>query len=128
MAASDAVPSTSGTPPAECYVYGSYRSTLQSGAEPDARTTKHPWYMVYGGCGNRNCGLVGTKGSTAFWRAAYAADLEAMRLLVKYGADPNIPTIAPEQRRRRPRERELVWHAIRYPTIPTSIHYLQKSG
>ena len=77
---------------------------LKSGAEPDTRTTMHPWYMVYGGCGNRNCGLVDTKGSTAFWRAAYAADVEAMRLLVKYGADPNIPTIAPEQRRRRPRD------------------------
>jgi len=77
---------------------------LKGGAEPDARTTMHPWYMVYGGCGNRNCGLVDTKGSTAFWRAAYGADVEAMRLLVKYGADPTIPTIAPEQRRRRPRD------------------------
>ena len=73
---------------------------LQSGAEPDARTTMHPWYMVYGGCGNRNCGLVDTKGSTAFWRAAYAADLEAMRLLVKYGADPNIWTQKLPSRRR----------------------------
>ncbi|MEO2123185.1 MAG: ankyrin repeat domain-containing protein [bacterium] len=77
---------------------------LQDGAEPDARTAMHPWYMVYGGCGNRNCGLVDTKGSTAFWRAAYGADVEAMRLLAKYGADPNIPTIAPEQRQRRPRD------------------------
>jgi len=77
---------------------------LQDGAEPDARTAMHPWYMIYGGCGNRNCGLVDTKGSTAFWRAAYGADVEAMRLLAKYGADPNIPTIAPEQRRRRPRD------------------------
>ncbi len=77
---------------------------LQDGAEPDARTAMHPWYMIYGGCGNRNCGLVDTKGSTAFWRAAYGADVEAMRLLAKYGADPNIPTIAPEQRQRRPRD------------------------
>ena len=36
-------------------------------------------------------------GSTAFWRAAYSTDVEAMRLLVKYGADPNIPTMAPQQ-------------------------------
>jgi ankyrin repeat protein len=74
---------------------------LVEGAEPDRRTTMHPWYMVYGGCGNQNCGLADTKGSTAFWRAAYAVDVSAMRMLVKYGADPTIPTLAPEQRRRR---------------------------
>ena len=74
---------------------------LETGADPDARLTKHPWYMVYTGCGNGNCGLVNTDGSTAFWRAAYATDLEAMRLLVAYGADPNIPTKAPPPRRRR---------------------------
>ena len=56
--------------------------------------------MVYTGCGNRNCGLADTAGSTAFWRAAYATDVEAMRLLVKYGADPNIPTMAPQPRER----------------------------
>ena len=55
----------------------------------------HPWYLVYSGCGNRNCGLADTAGSTAFWRAAYAVDVEAMRLLVERGADPNIPSIAP---------------------------------
>ena len=33
-------------------------------------------------------------GSTAFWRAAYGTDVDAMKLLVKYGADPNIPTMA----------------------------------
>ena len=74
---------------------------LRAGAEPDHRLTMHPWYMVYSGCGNRNCGLVDTKGSTAFWRAAYATDVEAMRLLVAYGADPDIPTAAPPRRRRR---------------------------
>ncbi|MGD9905513.1 MAG: ankyrin repeat domain-containing protein [Vicinamibacterales bacterium] len=74
---------------------------LEKGADPNARLYQHPWYMVYSGCGNRNCGLADTSGSTAFWRAAYATDVEAMRLLVKYGADPNIPTIAPKQRVRR---------------------------
>ena len=50
---------------------------------------------MYSGCGNRNCGLADTSGSTAFCRAAYATDVAAMRLLVERGADPNIPTIAP---------------------------------
>jgi len=74
---------------------------LKAGADPNARLTKHPWYMVYTGCGNRNCGLEDTAGSTAFWRAAYATDVDAMKLLVAYGADPNIPTEAPPPRRPR---------------------------
>ena len=49
--------------------------------------------MVYTGCGNGNCGLTSTVGLDAFWRAAYGTDVEAMKLLVKYGADPNIPTM-----------------------------------
>ncbi len=71
------------------------KALLARGADPDARLKTHPWYLVYSGCGNRNCGLADTAGSTAFWRAAYATDLEAMKLLVAYGADPNIPTVAP---------------------------------
>lgn len=71
---------------------------LEAGAKPNVRLTRHPWYMVYSDCGNANCGLEDTAGSTAFWRAAYATDVEAMRLLVKYGADPNIPTKAPAPR------------------------------
>ena len=74
---------------------------LEAGADPDARLTRHPWYMVYSGCGNRNCGLVDTEGATAFWRAAYATDLPAMRLLVEHGADPHVPTKAPPPRRAR---------------------------
>ncbi len=74
---------------------------LDAGADPDVRLTRHPWYMVYSGCGNRNCGLVDTEGSTAFWRAAYATDLPALRLLVAHGADSDIPTEAPPPRRAR---------------------------
>ena len=70
------------------------QALLEAGADPDARIRVHPWYMVYTGCGNGNCGLTSTVGSTAFWRAAYGTDVAAMRLLVKYGADPNIPTMA----------------------------------
>ena len=77
------------------------KALLDAGADPNGRLRSHPWYMVYTGCGNRNCGLADTSGSTAFWRAAYSTDVDAMRLLVNYGADPNIPTIAPQQQRRR---------------------------
>ena len=35
-------------------------------------------------------------GMTPFWRAAIAQDVEAMRALVAYGADVNIPTQLPE--------------------------------
>jgi len=68
---------------------------LDAGADPNGRVTKHPWYMVYTGCGNANCGLEDTEGSTPFWRAAYATDVDAMRLLVQRGANPNIATVAP---------------------------------
>jgi uncharacterized protein len=74
---------------------------LEKGADPNARLKQHPWYMVYSGCGNRNCGLADTSGSTAFWRAAYSTDVEAMKLLVKHGADPHIPSMAPRQAVRR---------------------------
>jgi ankyrin repeat protein len=74
------------------------KALLKAGAEPNTRLLKHPWYMVYTGCGNQNCGLEDVDGSTAFWRAAYATDVEAMKLLVAYGADPKIPTKAPAPR------------------------------
>jgi ankyrin repeat protein len=77
------------------------KALLDHGADPNTRIKSHPWYLVYSGCGNRNCGLADTSGSTAFWRAAYGTDLEAMKLLVAYGADPNIPTIAPARPVRR---------------------------
>ena len=57
---------------------------LQKGADPNQRLTKHLWYMSY------NFDLLGvnTTGATPFWRAAYGTDVPAMRLLVKYKADP----------------------------------------
>ncbi len=68
---------------------------LEAGADPDVRTRKHLWYMSYNHCCSES-----VDGATPFWRAAYATDVEAMRLLRAYGADPNVPTRAPERRRR----------------------------
>lgn len=61
---------------------------LEAGAEPNARVTTHIWYAAY------NAGRMGVDfaGATPFWRAAYAADVGAMKLLVANGADPNIWT------------------------------------
>jgi ankyrin repeat protein len=63
---------------------------LEAGADPDAITSTQPYYLNYSGCGNANCGLTQLGGTTAFWRAAHGADLEAMRLLARWGADPRI--------------------------------------
>ena len=83
----------------------SYLETMEAlllaGADVNHRITMHPWYMVYSGCGNRNCGLIDTDGSTAFLRSAYATDVDAMKLLYRWGADPFLMTKAPEPRRRR---------------------------
>jgi ankyrin repeat protein len=64
-------------------------SLLKAGADPNGRTRSHVWYASY------NTGRMGVDfaGATPFWRAAYALDIDAMRLLVRYGADPNIPTM-----------------------------------
>ncbi|MDE0359324.1 MAG: ankyrin repeat domain-containing protein [Gammaproteobacteria bacterium] len=61
---------------------------LDAGADPNARTDTHIWYAAY------NAGRMGVDfaGATPFWRAAYAADVQAMRLLLDNGADPNIWT------------------------------------
>ena len=69
---------------------------LEAGANPNVRTNNHLWYMSYNHCCSES-----VDGATPFWRAAYATDVAAMKLLMAHGADPNIPTRAPEPRRRR---------------------------
>ena len=59
---------------------------LDKGADPNARLATKVWY---GG----NLSGVNEQGATPFWRAAYASDIVAMKLLVSRGADPNIPTM-----------------------------------
>lgn len=64
------------------------RKLLEAGADPNVRLRKHLWFMSY----NFDLLQIDAKGATPFWRAAYALDVEAMRLLVAHGADPSIPT------------------------------------
>jgi ankyrin repeat protein len=63
------------------------KALLDAGADPDQRLTKHLWHFEWEG----KMGLDIT-GATPLWRAAFAQDTEAMKLLVAYGADPGIPT------------------------------------
>ena len=64
------------------------RKLLEAGADPNVRLARHLWFMSY----NFDLLQIDAKGATAFWRAAYALDVEAMKLLVAHGADPSIPT------------------------------------
>jgi ankyrin repeat protein len=67
---------------------------LDKGADPNARLAKKVWYSGY----NSDLSGVDETGATPFWRAAYASDVPAMKLLVARGADPNLPTIKPAGR------------------------------
>lgn len=73
---------------------------LEAGADPNVRLRRHLWYMEYTFGVLRGSGI-DLGGATPFWRAAYALDVEAMRLLKEHGADPTTPTAKPPQRRRR---------------------------
>ena len=69
---------------------------LERGADPNARLTRKTWFTQY----NFDLLRVDDGGATPFWRAAYASDIPAMKLLLKYGADPAIATIKPFSRPR----------------------------
>ena len=70
------------------------KKLLDKGADPNARTNRNTWFTQY------NFDLLRTddSGATPFWRAAYASDIAAMKLLMQYGGDPNIPTMRVAQR------------------------------
>ena len=74
------------------------RAVLAAGADVDARLERSLWYTTY----NRDLLGVDRAGATAFWRAAYALDVDAMRLLLEHGADPHLPTVTVPNRRRLP--------------------------
>ena len=76
------------------------RAFLEAGADPNVRLARKLWFTTFG---NDYLGVDRT-GATPFWRAAYALDIEAMRLLVSYGADPHIPTAKAPTRRPDPEE------------------------
>ena len=61
---------------------------LDAGADPNARLKKSLWYTTY----NRDLLGVDRTGATPFWLAAYTLDIPAMKLLLRYGADPSIGT------------------------------------
>jgi len=67
---------------------------LDAGADPNQRVNKKVWYTNF----NFDQSGVDEVGATAFWRAAYGADVEGMKLLRKYGADATIPTMKPAER------------------------------
>ncbi len=73
---------------------------LEAGVDPNVRLQKHLWWVSF----NFDLLQIDTKGATPFWRAAYALDVDAMRLLVRFGADPDIPTAKVPPRRPPPWE------------------------
>ena len=62
------------------------QTLLDKGADPNARVSRKVWYQAY----NSDYAGFDETGATPFFRAAYASDVAAMKLLVARGADPNI--------------------------------------
>ncbi|HTH24931.1 MAG TPA: ankyrin repeat domain-containing protein [Vicinamibacterales bacterium] len=69
---------------------------IDKGADPNARLKMKVWYSGY----SFDLSGVDEIGASPFWRAAYASDVAAMKLLVAAGADPNVPTMKPAGRAR----------------------------
>ena len=67
---------------------------LYAGANVNARLRHTLWFTTY----NRDLLGVDRAGATPFWCAAHATDVPAMKLLLEYGADPDLPTIKVSQR------------------------------
>jgi ankyrin repeat protein len=72
------------------------KALLDKGADANARLKMKVWYSGY----SFDLSGVDEIGASIFWRAAYASDVAAMKMLVSYGADPNLPTIKPAGRAR----------------------------
>ena len=61
---------------------------LDSGANPNARLTARGFVLHHNSTGNANL----LAGSTPFMKAASTSDVPLMRMLLEYGADPNLGT------------------------------------
>lgn len=70
------------------------QTLLDKGADPNARVSRKVWYQAY----NSDYAGFDEAGATPFFRAAYASDVAAMKLLVSAGADPHIGTFKPAGR------------------------------
>ena len=68
---------------------------LTAGADPNVRLRKNLWFFAFNNCGNANCGLEALDGTTPFWRAAYAVDVDAMKMLKDRGAIDTLPSVRP---------------------------------
>jgi ankyrin repeat protein len=87
---------------------------LEKGADPNARLAKKVWYSQY----DFDQSGVDEAGATPFWRAAYAADVDGMKLLLKYGADPNIRTMRTPGRVRTGDQQRDVQDVSPLPPVP----------
>jgi uncharacterized protein len=91
------------------------KALLDKNVDVNARLKKKVWYSGY----NFDLSGVDEIGGTPFWRAAYASDVDAMKLLVAHGADPNLGTVKPAGR---PRTgdggREVVEDVSGLPPVP----------
>jgi uncharacterized protein len=90
------------------------KALLEAGADPNVRLKKKVWYQGY----SFDLSGVDEIGATPFWRAAYASDVDAMRLLVAYHADPNIPTMKSAGRPRIADENREVKDVSPLPPVP----------
>jgi ankyrin repeat protein len=70
------------------------QALVAKGADPNARVGRKVWYQAY----NSDYAGFDEAGATPFFRAAYASDVAAMKLLVASGADPNLGTMKPAGR------------------------------
>jgi len=83
------------------------QALLDAGADPNVRLEKHLWFAEFTTSVLVPAGLH-YDGATPFWRAAQALDVDAMKLLVAHGADPNIPTRKiPARRSRSPEPKDV---------------------
>jgi ankyrin repeat protein len=87
---------------------------LDKGADPNARLRKKVWYSGY----SFDLSGVDEIGATPFWRAAYASDVAAMKVLVAHGADPNIPSMKGAGRPRTGDGEREVTDIAKTPAVP----------